>query len=372
MSVIYLNGTITPQTEQMFTAVLEDKISKGETSISVLINTVGGSILAGAGIFGAMRHAISRGIEITTINIGNALSMGAGLLQAGSVRKSYRFARAMIHGVQVPESMTIDENKKGMINSFKVQLIDIMSSRSKLSREEVEALLSPEKDTFMSSEELLEKGLIDEIIEEEAAMLSPQYEAAFVENLYNQLNSKTDMQNILNALNKSTEAEALAEVARLQAAEKQGANNNDALMASAKEVNRLKADLAEARKVAAHEVVSRAVEQGKIPEEKKDDAIVTATANLEAFSNMLELITTQNTVSKKESASDIAGSGDEPGGKADRSDYAIPSSRQEWTYDDWEQKDPKGLLSIAQNHPETYNNLLSTIHVGIPTIKDYI
>ncbi len=131
--------------------------------INVYINSPGGSVTAGLAIYDTMQFLKC---EVATYCVGQAASMGALLLAAGS--KGKRFAlpnsRIMIHqpwgGVQ------------GAAADISIQAKEILKLRDKLNEILAEHTRQPldkiqkdtDRDYFMSSQEAKDYGLIDEVI----------------------------------------------------------------------------------------------------------------------------------------------------------------------------------------------------------------
>ncbi|HOD11604.1 MAG TPA: ATP-dependent Clp endopeptidase proteolytic subunit ClpP [Candidatus Omnitrophota bacterium] len=131
--------------------------------ISVYVNSPGGSVTAGLAIYDTMRFLKP---QIRTYCIGQAASMGAVLLTAGTKGKRFAlpYARIMIHqpwgGVQGTASdITIQARE---IERLKIDLIKILSQHTGQSVEKVTA--DSDRDFFMSAEEAKKYGLIDEVI----------------------------------------------------------------------------------------------------------------------------------------------------------------------------------------------------------------
>ena len=131
--------------------------------IYLYINSPGGYVSAGLGIFDTMKYIKP---EVATICIGQASSMGAFLLAGGQKGKRFALpnARIMIHqplgGAQ------------GQASDIKIQADEILFLKQKINKiladNTKKSLKQIEKDTdrnfFMSPEEAVEYGLIDKII----------------------------------------------------------------------------------------------------------------------------------------------------------------------------------------------------------------
>ncbi|MBW4501369.1 MAG: ATP-dependent Clp endopeptidase proteolytic subunit ClpP [Scytonema hyalinum WJT4-NPBG1] len=143
-----------------------------EKDIYMYINSPGGSVTAGMGIFDTMRHIRP---NICTICTGLAASMGAFLLTAGTKgkRMSLPHSRIMIHqplgGAQ------------GQATDIEIQAREILYHKQQLNQYLAENTGQPydkiaedtERDFFMSPEEAKDYGLIDLVIDRHAAGSRP-------------------------------------------------------------------------------------------------------------------------------------------------------------------------------------------------------
>ncbi len=134
-----------------------------EKDISIYINTPGGSVTSGLAIYDTMQFLKP---DVNTYCVGQASSMGAVLLAAGSPGKRYALphARIMIHqpwgGVQ------------GQATDISIQATEILKLRAKLeailAKHTKQPLEKIQKDTdrdfFMSADEAKAYGIVDEVI----------------------------------------------------------------------------------------------------------------------------------------------------------------------------------------------------------------
>jgi ATP-dependent Clp protease protease subunit len=134
-----------------------------DKDINLYINSPGGSITAGLAIYDTMQYVKS---DITTICTGQASSMAALLLAAGS--KGKRFAlphsRIMIHqpmGATQGQATDIDIQAKEIIR-LKQELNEIFALHTGQDKEKVRG--DSERDFFMSGQEALEYGIVDRVI----------------------------------------------------------------------------------------------------------------------------------------------------------------------------------------------------------------
>ncbi len=131
--------------------------------IHLYINSPGGSVTAGLAIYDTMQFVTC---DVNTYCIGQASSMGAVLLAAGAKGKRYALpnARIMIHqpwgGVQgAAADISIQARE---ILRLKDRLNEILAYHSGKSVEQVAK--DTDRDRFMSAEEALEYGLVDQVL----------------------------------------------------------------------------------------------------------------------------------------------------------------------------------------------------------------
>lgn len=146
------------QAQLLFLSSVDDK-----KDISLYLNTPGGSVTAGLGIYDTMQLITP---NVSTICTGLAASMGSVLLCAGA--KGKRFAlphsRVMIHqplgGVKGQASDILIEAKE--IEKFRTELYNIISEHSGQSFDKVFA--DADRNYWMTSNEALEYGMIDKVL----------------------------------------------------------------------------------------------------------------------------------------------------------------------------------------------------------------
>ena len=135
--------------------------------IQIYINSPGGSVYAGLGIYDTMQYVKS---PVSTICIGQAASMGSFLLAAGE--KGHRFslpnARIMVHqpsaGFQGQATdIQIHANE---ISYVKKRLNEIYAKHTGKDFKSIQEAL--ERDKFMSPEEAKDFGIIDKVVEKKA------------------------------------------------------------------------------------------------------------------------------------------------------------------------------------------------------------
>lgn len=166
--IVFLTGEINDDIASLVSAQLLFLESENpEAPISLYINSPGGAVTSAMAMLDTM-HFITP--EVHTVCIGQACSGGSLLLAAGA--KGHRYAlknsRVMIHQ---PHG-----GARGQASDMKIQIEEMLKSRETLYRMYAEYTDQPiakikialERDTFLSAEEALKFGLVDEVIEKRA------------------------------------------------------------------------------------------------------------------------------------------------------------------------------------------------------------
>jgi ATP-dependent Clp protease protease subunit len=162
--IIFLGDPIYDQNANIIQAqLLFLQSTDNKRDIQIYINSPGGSVYAGLGIYDTMQYISP---DVATICTGMAASMGAVLLVAGTKgkRAALPHSRVMIHqpsgGAQgVASDMEI--NLREMLK-LKKELYDIISQHSGQTYEWVEK--ASDRDYWMKAEEAKEFGMIDEVL----------------------------------------------------------------------------------------------------------------------------------------------------------------------------------------------------------------
>ena len=163
--IIFLVGPINDNVASLVTAqllFLESEDPKKE--INLYINSPGGLVTAGLGIYDTMQYIKP---DVSTLCIGQAASMGSFLLSAGKKGKRFSLpnSRIMVHqpsaGFQV--QATDIEIHANEVLALKKRLNEIYSKHTGKSVDDVKKAL--ERDNFMTPDTAKEFGLIDDVVE---------------------------------------------------------------------------------------------------------------------------------------------------------------------------------------------------------------
>jgi len=168
--IVFVGGPINDMVANLIIAQLLFLESDGpNTDISLYINSPGGAITAGMGIYDTMQYITS---DVATICMGQAASLGAFLLCTGAKGKRFALpnARIMIHqplggvegqatdiGIQAAEMMRI-----------KKSLTELMAKHTGQKTKKIE--IDCERDFFMTAEDAKEYGIVDEVINDRSVI----------------------------------------------------------------------------------------------------------------------------------------------------------------------------------------------------------
>lgn len=162
--IIFLSDEVNDATASLVIAQLLFLESEDPSKdISLYINSPGGSVSAGFGIYDTMNYIKC---DVSTICVGMAASMGAFLLAGGAKGKRYALPNSEIMIHQPLGGI------KGQASDIKIHADNIIKTRAKLNKILSEATGKPldvierdtDRDNFLSAEEALSYGLIDKIV----------------------------------------------------------------------------------------------------------------------------------------------------------------------------------------------------------------
>ena len=163
--IVFIGTPINDQVANLIIAqMLFLQMEDSEKDINVYINSPGGSVTAGLAIYDTIQFVKP---DVCTYCVGQAASMGALLLAAGSDGKRYSLphARVMIHQPWGGARGTASDIhiQATEIIKLKQRLNEILAKHTKQPIERIEK--DTDRDYFMSSNESLEYGIVDEVIE---------------------------------------------------------------------------------------------------------------------------------------------------------------------------------------------------------------
>ena len=161
--IIFLTDEITDQVANIVVAqLLFLEMDNPDADISLYINSPGGSITAGMAIYDTMNYIKC---DVRTVCVGMAASMGAFLLMAGEKGKRLALpnSEVMIHqplGGASGQATDVEIRAKWLLR-IKEKMTRLMSEMTGQDQEKLRA--DCERDYFMTAEEALNYGIIDQI-----------------------------------------------------------------------------------------------------------------------------------------------------------------------------------------------------------------
>jgi len=162
--IVFVVGPINDNVASLVTAqllFLESEDPKKD--VSLYINSPGGLVTAGLGIYDTMQYIKP---EVSTLCIGQAASMGSFLLSAGAKGKRYSLpnSRIMVHqpSAGYQGQATDIEIHANEVLALKKRLNEIYSKHTGKSVEEIKKAL--ERDNFMTPDNAKDFGLIDKVV----------------------------------------------------------------------------------------------------------------------------------------------------------------------------------------------------------------
>ena len=163
--IVFLVGAVNDSVSTLVTAQLLFLESENpKKDIALYINSPGGLVTAGLGIYDTMQYIKP---DIATLCIGQAASMGSFLLSAGTKGKRFSLpnSRIMVHqpSAGFQGQATDIEIHANEVLSLKKRLNEIYSKHTGKSVEDIKLAL--ERDNFMTPDNAKVFGLIDKVVE---------------------------------------------------------------------------------------------------------------------------------------------------------------------------------------------------------------
>ena len=168
--IVFLGGEIYDEMANLIVAqMLFLEMENPDADISLYINSPGGSVTAGMAIFDTMRYIKP---QVRTVCLGMAASMGAFLLMAGEKGKRFALpnAEVMIHqpsGGAQGQTTDVTIHAEWLLTTKK-KMNGLMSEMTGQPLEIIER--DVERDHFMTAEEALRYGIVDQIYQPRAAV----------------------------------------------------------------------------------------------------------------------------------------------------------------------------------------------------------
>jgi len=136
--------------------------------MNLFVSTHGGSVSDMFSIIDVVEMIKKNTCDIATVGIGKVMSAGVPILASGTKgkRKIGKNCRIMLHGARaaVGGSIFTLENELEEIRWIQEKYIECLSKYSKLTKTKLRKMIKSQKDVYISAEDAVKYGIVDEII----------------------------------------------------------------------------------------------------------------------------------------------------------------------------------------------------------------
>lgn len=325
------------------------------------VNSPGGSMYDGLAMFDLIQQE-KMIIDCDIIGLSASMAAILPLACTGRIRAS-KNSTYMLHKPKggISGSSAQMRNYAGQMDELESKVKAIIKSKTGLSDEVVNDWFVEGKDKYFTADELLEVGLIDEIIPAFGNVNATGVKMS-LENAWSQYET-INMQLIsTEKLNTAMKKQLLAMLATLQIVNHglTEESTDEQFQSKLHEIIKNQQDQLQAitslmdqeQTKAIDEVLNAAVSAGRIAEADKATYAPMMKANFQGTKSLIERIPARQDINahlfpentKKEGAAD----------------------RKSWTLRDWEKNDPEGLLELKKNQPQVYNQMFTSFYGQAP------
>lgn len=315
-------------------------------NIEIRINSAGGDVFEGVAIFNMIRASEA---NVTIYIDGLAASIAGIIAMCGKPVKMNRYAMLMLHRVSGGSYGNADKIHQAAQDMEKVEgiLINILSESMGITSDEIKTKYMDGNDHWISAEEAKAAGLVNEIYDGAKVVLpkTGEINAEKLANTFNNLLIHKQMKILWKKLGLKNEADEAQAVSAVEQFEAELQSANDLNKTQQTEIAALKAriqtfeDKAKAdRDQQITALLDSAVQNGKIQETQRqtfkamlDNDFDNGKAVIEAIQapqRMIDMINTQN-----------------------------QGERKDWTFSDYQRRDPRGLETLKAEAPDVFKAL---------------
>lgn len=147
--------------------IRENDIKLGtKKPIEIYINSYGGSVYDGLSLISLIESMKDEGYEITTINMGYAISMGFIISLVGTYRKAYRYANYMFHDISTYSHGKLETIKQDVVQTENLRNMttSIILKYTSLTEDYINHVFETKTDKYFNADEALELNICDEVI----------------------------------------------------------------------------------------------------------------------------------------------------------------------------------------------------------------
>lgn len=345
-----------------FQSVFRDAL-KSAKEMTIRVHCGGGSVYEGLAIYDLIRNSEA---HTKVIVEGMAASMGGVIALAGDEIEMNDNAFFMMHAVSSACWGTKTDFQNGIqqIENCEDRLGKIFKERTKADDETISNWFNSGQDHWLDSDKCTELGICDNVIK---PTKKRKHEENSAQNIINKTPEEAfECFNVfpelppVNNINQHTEMKKEAIFAALTAAGLAGAltassSDNDfenylkEILNKAKQADSLENQLKEFKETQAEVLVSNALKAGKITNAEKDEFKKDAVENYALVAKSLER---------------MFGKPD-PNGNLQREknpvdgQHELLNGREKWTFSEWQEKDPKGLMKLQEESNEDFEKLFN-------------
>lgn len=159
-AILRFHGAVTAESAERFRQELQYAQFCEPSKIVVMVNSEGGSVVAGMSIFSAIQ---SSPIEVHCVVEGLAGSMGSVIWAAGTKLYMHDYSLLMIHNPWHKNAEDADVDTKNMLGAFKKQLETVYTKRLGLTKAKVQKIMNGAEGadgTFLTAEDAVKYGLL--------------------------------------------------------------------------------------------------------------------------------------------------------------------------------------------------------------------
>jgi ATP-dependent protease ClpP protease subunit len=326
--------------------------------ILVRINSGGGSMVEGFGIFSALHNAKTKGVTVNVSIEGLAASMAGIIAMVGDHISMIDFGLLMIHDPHLGGAEP-NEKQAEILEKFKSSAVTITANRTGISAEEISDLMTAE--TWLDADEAKAKGFIDEIVTSDIESKKKEEQHMSFMDVAMSLSIKTNpnkMENVKNhfdldakaseedVINKITDIENKAKELESQNKEltEAVANHADEIEAKDKslvekdqEISDLGDRIKKSNESIIKTMIKNAVEAGKIKKDSEESFVEMCGSDVSFAEKLLNAI---------------------PDAKVNvLKDFIDPTKKpveNELSFRELEKSNPEKLEEIKKNDPEKY------------------
>jgi ATP-dependent Clp endopeptidase proteolytic subunit ClpP len=316
-------------------------------NIDVRINSAGGDVFEGIAIFNTLRASQK---NVTIYIDGVAASIAGIIALCGKSVKMNRHAMMMLHRVSGGSYGDADKMKRAAGDMEKVEsvLVNILAERMGIENDKVMSTYMDGQDHWLTATEALELGLVNEIYDGAKVSLPKgqiKNKALEIYNQFSNILTPKQMKILWNKLglkNEAGEDEALKAVEQLQAELQTERTNSDS---QKQEIESLKAriktfeDQVKAERVQQIDtILTNAVKSGRIQEAQKPTFKAILENDFDNGKAAIESITPQQRM-------------------IDMLNKSPQGERKDWSFTDYQRKDPKALATMKAETPDVFKAL---------------